>query len=296
MTLSARTVPIPARGHAAAWSVWWIAALVVASSSAHPLVTLGVLGAAIAAVAIRVPPGERGPFRVLLTLGAVFVLLRVALFTLTGRAGETVLLELPELQLPALLGGIRLGGALSAEVAANELAEGLRLFAILAATGAFVAVIEVADLIRLLPSRLRRVGLVLQIALAFLPALVASVREVREAQRIRGVRVRGLRSAVPIIVPVLAGALDRSFALAEALHARGIEREGATRMRARTPTRSELVVAVSAGIALVAGSLAARTPAGSWRAYPALAWPDASPLLLVAPLLLLVPLLLEERS
>lgn len=280
------------RGHAGAWLAWYLAALLIASGSVHPLVTVGVLGAACAIVLTHVPPGERGPFRIVLLLGGCFIAIRVLLFTLTGRAGATPLLHLPELRLPGLLGGLRIGGTLSAEVAVHELAEGFRLCAILAATGAFAAVTDVADLVRLAPRRLRRAGVVLQIAVAFLPALAASAREVREAQRMRGVRVRGLRSAVPVIVPVLAGALERAFLLAESLHTRGFDRAQPTRLRHRSLTGVDRLAGAAACVAGVIGILAARTAAGSWSAYPMLSWPAADPLLLVAPLLLLAPAVL----
>jgi energy-coupling factor transport system permease protein len=276
--------------HAGAWACWYVAALLVASSSVHPLVSLGIIATSIAAVLSLTDRADRGSFRLMLCLGGVFIALRVVLFTVTGRAGSTTLVHLPEVTLPGILGGIHVGGALSAEVAVNELVEGLRLTSILAATGAFVAVTDVGALVRLLPRRLRHVGLVVQIAIAFLPALAASVREVREAQRARGLRVRGLRSAMPLVVPVVAGALDRAFALAESLHARGFDRPSPSRYRAypiRPPERTLIAVAL---LAAAVGWIAAHGAAGSWSPHPTLSWPGSDPLLLVAPLLLLAPI------
>lgn len=282
--------------HAGAWLAWYVAALVVASSSVHPLVTLATIAAAIAVAVATTPRAERGPFRLLLTLGVCFIGLRVALFTLTGRAGATTLLDLPELRLPDLLGGLRIGGALSAEVAVHEFAEGLRLVAILAVTGAFVAVTDVVELIRLAPRRLRRTGMIVQIAVAFVPSLAVSAREVREAQRARGLRVRGIRSAVPLIVPVIAGALDRAFALAESLHARGFDRAHPSRYRPRRWASADTILAAIAGVAALLAIAAARTDAGAWSAYPNLRWPEVSPLLAVAPMLLFLHLPFTTRA
>lgn len=280
-------------GHVGAWLGWYVAALLVASSSVHPLVTLGTIAASLVVVASLTAREDRGPFRLMLLLGIAFIGLRVALFTLTGRAGATTLIHVPEVTLPAFFGGLRIGGALSAEVAVNELVEGIRLCAILAATGAFVAVTDVVELVRLAPRRLRRAGVVVQIAVAFLPSLVASVREVREAQRARGLRVRGLRSAVPLIVPVVAGALDRAFALAESLHVRGFDRPTPSRYR-RTFDRRDRILLACSGMAAIASVLASRSAAGSWSPYPLLAWPATDLLLLVAPLLLLLHLAVPQ--
>lgn len=276
--------------HAGAWLAWYAAALLVASGSIHPFVSVGVITAAILVVTTVCPRPERGPFRLLLVLGVAFIALRVLLFTLTGRAGATTLVRIPEVTLPGILGGLRFGGALSAEVAANELLEGLRLCAILAATGAFVAVTDLVDLVRLAPRRLRRAGIVVQIAVAFLPSLAASVRDVREAQRARGLRIRGLRSAVPTIVPVVAGALDRAFQLAESLHARGFDRPHPSRYRHRSWSRADTILASLSVAAVVAGTVAARTLAGAWSPYPILGWPPSEPLLLAAPMLLFLHL------
>jgi len=281
-------------GHAGAWLCWYVAALFVASSSVHPLVSLGTITAALTIVAACTTREDRGPFKVMLLLGVAFIGLRVALFTLTGRAGATTLITLPELRLPDLLGGIRVGGALSAEVATNELVEGLRLCAILAATGAFVAVTDVIELVRLAPKRLRRVGVIVQIAVAFIPSLAASIREVREAQRARGLRVRGVRSAVPMIVPVMAGALDCAFTLATSLHTRGFDRPDPSRAH-RPFTRADRVLLATSVSAAGFAVLAARTDAGAWGPYPFLTWPPTELIVLAAPMLLMLHLVLPSQ-
>lgn len=284
------------RRHAGAWLAWYAGALLVASSTVHPAVTVGVIAAAMIIVLAASERTERGAFRVMVILGVAFIALRVVLFTMTGRAGATTLVQLPEVVLPGVLGGVRFGGRLSAEVAVNELAEGLRLCAILLATGAFVTVCDVVELVRLAPARLRRAGVVVQIAVSFLPALAASVREVREAQRARGLRARGLRSAVPLIVPVVAGALDRACLLAESLHARGFDRPDPSRFRHHGWRPGDTRMLGCAVAASVFGVIAARSPAGSWSPHPVLAWPQAAPILLAAPVLLMLPVWLAARN
>jgi energy-coupling factor transport system permease protein len=59
------------------------------------------------------------------------------------------------------------------------------------------------------------------VAITFVPQMVLSARQIREAQRIRGHRFRGLRDLLPLILPLLASGLERAIQLAEAMEARG---------------------------------------------------------------------------
>jgi energy-coupling factor transport system permease protein len=51
--------------------------------------------------------------------------------------------------------------------------------------------------------------------------MVLSAREIRQAQRIRGHRFRGIRDLLPLIIPLLANGLERAIQLAETMEARG---------------------------------------------------------------------------
>ena len=50
------------------------------------------------------------------------------------------------------------------------------------------------------------------------------LREIYEAQQLRGYRFRGPRSTLPLVVPLLAGGLDRAIEPAEAMELRGFAR------------------------------------------------------------------------
>lgn len=281
--------------HPGAWLLWAISAVLVASSSVHPVLTLGTLGVALVVALSFSEPGARGPLRLMLSLGIVFISIRVLLFTLTGRAGNTTLVSMPELKLPAFLGGLRLGGDLNLEVFATELADGARLLAILAVTGALVTVTDVSRLVRLLPRVLRHAGLVVQIAISFIPSLADSAREVREAQAARGIRVTRIRGSLSVVLPVLSAAVDRAFALAETLASRGFERATWLRYRIDSWAWRDTVMASGGLVGSIAAILVARSESGAWTAYPVASWPQVEPMMLLPLIMLATPVAMLAR-
>jgi energy-coupling factor transport system permease protein len=198
---------------ARAWLLWALAVLVTASSTRNPLyVVLVLLIAAVGELACA--PRRRGgllsPFR----FGAVAVPLAALFSGLTVHFGETVLFRLPT-WLPLL------GGPLTLEALMYGATNGLTLTAIFSSFATFNRVTPARDLVRLAPRAFHEAGVVLSIALTFVPQMTRSLEQIREAQAVRGHRVRGLRDWLPIFVPLLVGGLERALGLAEAMVARG---------------------------------------------------------------------------
>jgi energy-coupling factor transport system permease protein len=104
----------------------------------------------------------------------------------------------------------------------------LRLIVVLAAFGVFNARADLSGLLRIVPAAFRDVGLVVSIAVAFVPGVLRTVGDVRDAQRLRG--ERGLRRLAPtLVVPVLGMSLERALLLAESMDVRGYGRGGTSR-------------------------------------------------------------------
>jgi energy-coupling factor transport system permease protein len=242
-----------ARGfHARTWLLWFAAAGAVVLAIDNPLViaiALVALGLVTARFAATGP--EARSYAFLLKLGLVFVVARAVLFGLTGHVGETTLFVLPRVGLPGWLGGFSLGGRVTAEVVVQSAVEGLEIAAFLACFGVFLSVVETYRVLRLLPRFLFEAGLVACIAISFIPSLMRSAAEIRDAQRLRGHRFRGLRSLRPLVAPVLAGALERSLTLAASMESRGYGRARAGRdaeeWRARAGTLAGLLAATAGG-------------------------------------------------
>jgi energy-coupling factor transport system permease protein len=94
------------------------------------------------------------------------------------------------------------------------------------------------------------VAVVVSIGLTYVPATTRQFRQIREAQAVRGHRVRGLRDWLPLLLPLLIGGLERALQLAEAMTARGFS--GAD---AESHDSAPRVVIVAGLVALLAGWL-----------------------------------------
>jgi energy-coupling factor transport system permease protein len=199
-----------------------------------------------------------------LALWAGYVVFSVV--TVGGARGRTVLFELPALALPPLLGGITLGGTVTAEDLAWGAMRGLRVWTLLAIFGTFNALVDHYRLLRLMPRSLFHAGLAVTIAVTFVPHILHSITEVVESQRVRGHRFRGPRSYVALVSPLLAGSLERSIQLAEALDARGYGRTRATDI-----ALGRQQIGAIAGLLLLSGGLFAWFYYGARAVLPALA-------------------------
>ncbi|MFP5224926.1 MAG: energy-coupling factor transporter transmembrane component T [Actinomycetota bacterium] len=271
--------------HPAAWAAWTLSAMVLASTTTDPLASTVIIAAIVSVGWVARRPGTGG---ILKTAGVgilVVALVRIALFTSTGRTGTTVLVRLPEARLPAWLGGFTVGGDLSAEVFAHEAADALRIAGVMLAAIVLAVVSDPTSWIRRMPARLRHLGVLLSVSITFIPSLAAASREVREAQRLRGARIRGPRGALALIIPVLASALDRAANLSESMHARGFHRASPTRMSAAKMSRRERFLA--AGCLVVSALAIATAETRAWAAYPSLVFPSFGPATLIGALLLL---------
>ncbi len=198
---------------------WLAGASAVIFAFDNPWLHLLVAVIALTIARARAEPAQGGIAAGLIGFAACVTVLRTALFALTGHAGRTVLVRLPVLQLPPLFGGTTLGGPVTAEAVTSGLVEGLKLVAVVACFGAFLAVTETIDVVRLLPRVLFEAGLIVSIAMAFIPHLARTAGDVRDAARMRGERRRFVMTGR--VMPLLATALERSITLAESLDARG---------------------------------------------------------------------------
>jgi energy-coupling factor transport system permease protein len=267
--------------NARALAAWSAACLVVVFASTNPVYRGLVLLAALNVVMARRLPGHRS--RGLAQLIAVGALLSVGLNLLLSHSGSHVLATVPG-WFPGL------GGALTAESLAFGVDAGLALAATMLAVAPMTLALEPEQLVDALPSAVNRTGAAVAAALNIVPVIGRSLTAIREAQRMRGWRPRGLRSWSEVLVPAMLTAMEDSIQLAEAMEARGFGSGPRTRFRPRDWRPFDVAAAVLAGF--VSLSFVGARFGGlllDWYPYPDLTIPAVNPFLALGVLLLALP-------
>jgi len=250
--------------HPMAWIVWATSAGFVAFVTTDP-VYLFLLWAVswFVYASHRVDADHARSFRLFLTGATVAVALRTALVFF---------------------------GTVSAANTTFSFLEGLRLGTILVIFGTFNAVTDPFGLVRMAPRHLHEPALAAALALSIAPRTVAGVGRVREAQRMRGIRVHGARALPALAVPVLERGMEEAHTLAESMDARG---HGAGRRSRYRPQPWTAGAALIAAAAIVAAATFLAASAGGWAVlHPQtspITWPEADLLLLAAIGLLAAP-------
>lgn len=218
------------RLHPGAWWLWVIGLAAAASLTTNPFLLLLVMAVAALVAVARQPPSApwARAFRFYAWLALIVVCLRVGFRVLLGDGlVGNVLFSLPTLPLPEWLGGITVGGPVTAESLVAALYDGARLAAIVICVGAVNTVADPRRMLRSLPRALYDIGTAAVVGLSLAPQLIESVGRVRRARQLRGDGRRGIAAIRPLLVPVLEDALHRSLALAAAMDSRGYGRLGA---------------------------------------------------------------------
>lgn len=271
--------------HPLAWWVWAAGLAVTAGRTTNPLLLLVVFAVVASVVATR-----RGsaPWSATLGMsirfGVTIIVLRLVIQVVFGaKVGGHQLFALPRVPLPSWAAGVSVGGPVTAEAVLAALYQGLQLGVILACFAAANSLASPYRLLRCLPSLLYEAGVAVTVGLAFTPEAMITVHDIRAARRLRGRPVRGVAGVRGMAVPVLEGALDRSLELAASMDARGygrrVHRPGRSGQVANVATVGGLVLSVlgvaalldqagipgptgpvvlAAGMAVLAGALAAR--------------------------------------
>ncbi|MBX3081689.1 MAG: hypothetical protein KF716_08635 [Anaerolineae bacterium] len=199
-----------------AWLIWLAGMLLPSLLTFNPWLQLLIIG-----IALLLWPGDapdqRSDFlrlRVLLRIGIAALVIGGLFNLLVVHYGSTVLIHLPD-ALPII------GGILTLEALLFGLLNALRVIGIIFAFATFSRQINYADLLRLAPSALFELGLMLSIGVTLVPFMLRSFNEIRESQALRGHRAQGIRGLLPLFTPLVASGMEHALALAESMEARG---------------------------------------------------------------------------
>jgi energy-coupling factor transport system permease protein len=217
------------RWHAGVWMVWALAAAACVELAPSPVYVALVIAIAGLTVALHARPGPYArAFPILVGVGVFFAVARMVLTVLTTHGVGEVLFTTPDVTLPRLLGGFTVGGTIELPVMVQSLTEGFAIVGVMAVFGAFNSVVSHSELVQSTPRAFYEVGLVVVVALAFVPSTLAAIADVRDADRARtGGRVVRRGRLLRQILPVLELGLERAVTLAESMDARGFARTGA---------------------------------------------------------------------
>jgi energy-coupling factor transport system permease protein len=202
-----------------AWLVWLLAAALPALLTRNPMyLVLALLATWVTHVALGRHSPAAQSWDSFVRFGAALWLLTIPFTVLTVHYGAIVIFNLPA-NWPII------GGPITLEALLFAVTGGLALLTLLLAFATFNTAVDQARLLRLTPGFLYQAGIIAAIAVAFVPQMVASWQTIREAQEVRGHKVRGVRDLLPLIMPLLVTALERAMHLAESMEARGFGRE-----------------------------------------------------------------------
>ncbi len=199
-----------------AWLVWAGAATVTAMFMFNPWYQAVLIGIVLLGWPGDSRAANQGFLRLglLARIGAVSLLFGGAFNLLTVHYGETVLFRLPA-AIPLA------GGPATAESLVYGLINALRLVTLLFIFALFSRSVNYADLLRLAPSALFELGLIVSIGFTLVPFTLRSFAEIREAQALRGHRMRGIRDLFALFKPLVVSGMEHALALAESMEARG---------------------------------------------------------------------------
>ena len=173
---------LPRALHPGAWWLWALGLAVAATRTTNPILLLLIIAVASVVVMARRPdtPWARS-FRIYLMLGLVVVVFRVVFRMLFGGFGPTVLFTLPSIQLPEIMAGVHLLGAVSAEALLGAFYDGLRLATMIICVGAANSLANPKRLLASVPPALYEIGTVLVVSVSVFPQLAESTIRVKRA-------------------------------------------------------------------------------------------------------------------
>jgi energy-coupling factor transport system permease protein len=201
--------------HPITWVAWTVLMAAVAIVTRNPLYLSLLMGVIVVHyVSASQQRAEAQGWWMLLRAALWIALLAIPLNALSIHIGSHVLFRLPA-RWPLV------GGAITLEGVVAGAASALGLLVLIALFATFNLRVNQAQLLRLTPAFVYEAGLIVSIALTFVPQMLISGREIREAQLVRGHRMRRARDLLPYLMALLTTGLERSFQLAESMEARG---------------------------------------------------------------------------
>lgn len=208
--------------HTWVWILWLICSLIAISTTRNPLYLILILlclwivyNSLRSNQVLQTNPdvSYKPPFSPI-RIGMMLILISAVFNAVISHYGETLIIKLPE-WIPII------GGPITFEALVFGAVNGLILFCIFWSFLILNLALPTSKMLRLIPKAFYPIAVVTSIAITFIPNTIRQYQLIKEAQAIRGHRLRGIRDWLPLVLPMLVGGLERAMALAEAMTARG---------------------------------------------------------------------------
>ena len=210
--------------HPYAWTLWLAAGMTAVLVTRNPLYLLILLLATgfLYAILLRRAQNQEEDaahnqplaWRTIVRLALFLWAFTILFNALTVHVGEHVLFTLPA-SWPIV------GGPITLEAMIYGFVTGLNFVSLILLFAIYNSVLGPHTILRMIPGFAYQAGVAISIAISFAPQTVIAWSEIREAQRLRGHKVKGLRDTLPLFVSLLSYGLDRAIQLAESMDARG---------------------------------------------------------------------------
>jgi energy-coupling factor transport system permease protein len=216
--------------HTLAWFTWAAGLMVIALTTRNPLY-LSLMLLVTSVVTASMPRYTPRHGISIARFAAIVIPISALLNGLTVHLGDTVLFTIPG-SLPVFSGVVTLEALVYGAI------NGLMLTTVLSIFNTLNIAVAPHAWMRYAPRAYQSIGIAMSIALSFAPQVSRRLRDVREAQAIRGHRIEGVRDWLPLWMPLLMGGLEQSMQLSEAMVARGFGAANA----AASPTSRQWVI------------------------------------------------------
>ena len=197
---------------------------------------------------LRVLVPVSGNWRWMIRLALVFVAISVLFNLVTVHSGDRVIGRLPG-NWPIV------GGDLTWNALVYGVFSGLAILLMVLVWTLVAANLHWTDLMRHVPARLAPLAVAGSVAWSYLPRMQETLVDIRESQRSRGWQANRVRDLPAIVVPLLAGGLDRALVTAEVLETRGFGGQPVRQQRMAPAARllAGLIALVTAAYCLLTG-------------------------------------------
>lgn len=235
-----------------AWLAWAVAAMLPALLGRNPFLLVELLIIVLIVHTVWANANSFGGIHWFVRIAAAFSLIGIIFNVLTVHAGTSVFATLPE-SWPLI------GGVLTLNALLYGVASGIALFTLVLIGTTVGSLVNWMDLFHVMPPRLAPIAVAGSVAWAFLPQTAVAFRQIRESQEMRGHRVHGVRGLLPLIVPLISGALERALSVAEALEARGFGASLDLEATRRETGRRAPILVICALVLLISGAFGTLT-------------------------------------